>query len=536
MSEKEPKLRDFHAAKWDEPVIMEMSRPGERGIVVSGGDSTIKQSIGDPQAFVPAQMRRKALPRLPELSQPHVLRHFLRLSQETMGQAIAIDFRGTCTMKYTPIIEFESAGLLANTHPFQDEDTVQGTLEIIHRFAQILTEISGMDEFTFQPGGGGHGVFTNACIIREYHKERKERDRDEMITTLYSHPANAASPATAGFKIITLHPDPETGYPSVEALKAAVSNRTAGLMITNPEDTGIFNPEIDEFTKIIHEAGGLCSYDQANSNSLFGLVRARESGFDMCHFNTHKAFSTPHGSNGPAAGAVGVRSKLAEYLPVPVVTFDGQKYHLEYDRPKSIGKIRGFSGNVPLVLMAYAWVMNLGAEGLRQVSTAATVNANYIIHKLKSVKGLELAYPKKRWRLDQARFGFGKLKEDTGVGTEDIRRRIVDYGIADHFTSHEPWIPAEPIIPEPTDSYSKEDIDYWVAGLRRVCEEAYRDPKLVLSAPHNVGIPKMRSEYLNDPKKWAMTWRKFKKRRELEAGKESPSKWKKKKKPARRSR
>jgi glycine dehydrogenase subunit 2 len=419
---------------------------------------------------------------------------------------------GTCTMKYSPIIDEELVRLtkFCDIHPLQDENTVQGILQIMYEFAKFLSEISGMDEFTFQPGGGGHGIYTNACIIRKYHELRDElHQRNEIITTVFSHPADAASPATAGFKIVTLYPNPETGLPDIEALKVAVSKHTAGLMITNPEDTGIFNPLIDEYVKIVHEAGGLCAYDQANSNALFGIARAREAGFDLCHFNIHKAFSSPHGSNGPACGAVGAAGQAVEYLPVPIVSFDGSTYHLDYDRPKSIGKIRQFYGNLETVLRAYAWVMSLGANGLVEVSKTSVINTNYLIQKLSTVSGVTMAYPKQARRLDQVRFSLEKLKEETGIGTDEVTRRATDFGVNEFFKSHHPWVVPEPFLPEPCETYSKEDIDYWIAIVKQVCEEAYTNPDFLRTAPHNQAIAKINEEELNDPQKYASTWRAY---------------------------
>ena len=507
------RLRRYHAEVWNEPVITEMGRSGERGIRISGAGEEIREAVGDARSYIPSKMRRGRPPRLPELSQPHVLRHFLRLSRQTLGMAVNIDIGlGTCTMKYSPIVNEDLLRLpeFADLHPLQGEETVQGILEIVHRFAAFMKEISGMDEFTFQPGGGAHGIYTNACIIRKYHEVQGELgQRDEIITTLFSHPADAACPATAGFKIISLYPDGETGLPDIEALKAAVSERTAGAMITNPEDTGIFNPRIDEFVEIVHEAGGLCAYDQANSNALFGIARAREAGFDMCHFNIHKAFSSPHGCMGPACGAVGVREELAEYLPVPVVVFDGSGYRLDYDRRHSIGRARQFHGNLEAIVRAYAWVMSLGAEGLRKVSETSILNTNYLIRRMSGARGVSMAYPKQAVRLDQVRFSLQELKEDTGVGTDDVSRRVVDFGVQEYFTSHHPWVVPEPFLPEPCETYSKEDIDRWVAIIHRICEEAYADPEIAKTAPHSQTISKIDQEMLNDPARWAMTWRAY---------------------------
>jgi len=235
---------------------------------------------------------------------------------------------------------------MAEIHPLQDEDTVQGILEIMYRFERMLKEISGMDRFSFQSQAGSQSIYTCAAIMRAYHQANGEASqRDEVITTIFSHPSNAACAKVTGYKVITLYPD-EDGYPDLIALKEAVSERTAGLMITNPEDTGIFNPKITEFVKVVHDAGGLCFYDQANANGILGITRARDAGFDMCHFNLHKTFATPHGCGGPGGGAAGVSKELAKFLPVPVVGCDGSRYFLDYDRPDSIGKIRSFYGTL----------------------------------------------------------------------------------------------------------------------------------------------------------------------------------------------
>ena len=285
------------------------------------------------------------------MSQPAVLRHYVHLSQETLGVDCNIDVgQGTCTMKYSPKINDQLARMdeMTELHPLQDESTVQGMLEIFWRFEQILKEISGLDRFTLQPGAGSVAIYTNASIIRAYHASRGELDkRDEIITTIFSHPSDAACAKVAGFKVITLYPDERWLSGHVEALKAAISERTAGLLITNPEDTGIYNPKIAEFTELVHAAGGLCSYDQANANGILGITRAREAGFDLCHFNLHKTFSTPHGCGGPAVGATGVTKELIPFLPVPLVDFDGKNYFLNYDLPNSIGKIRPFYGVAP---------------------------------------------------------------------------------------------------------------------------------------------------------------------------------------------
>ncbi|MFZ5632187.1 MAG: aminomethyl-transferring glycine dehydrogenase subunit GcvPB [Bacillota bacterium] len=503
-------LRKFHQARWDEPIIYELSNKGERGIILPEVEEEIKSAVGDVVAKIPANLRRKEPPMLPELSQAQVLRHYLRLSQETLGTDLGIDLGlGTCTMKYSPKVNELLTRLpeMADIHPLQDEETVQGILEIFYKFDQILKEISGLDKFSLQPSSGSQGIYTNACIIRAYHEANGELEkRNEIITTIFSHPSNAAAPAQAGFKIITLMPD-GNGYPDLEALKAAVSDRTAGLMITNPEDTGIYNPKIDEFVKVVHEAGGLCAYDQANANGLLGIARAGEAGFDLCHFNIHKTFSSPHGSMGPGAGAVGVKKDLTKFLPVPTVEFDGQKYFLDYNRPHSIGKIRGFYGVAPVILRGYAWVMSLGADGLRECAEVSVLNSNYLQKKIMEIPGAGVPYAEGKRRLEQVRYSWKKLKEDTGIGTEDVMCRIVDFGLQSYFTSHHPWVVPEPFTLEPCESYSKEDIDEYVAIISQIAKEAYENPELVRNAPYNSVIHKCDLSIMNDPGKWAITWK-----------------------------
>ncbi|MGA8905025.1 MAG: aminomethyl-transferring glycine dehydrogenase subunit GcvPB, partial [Candidatus Bathyarchaeia archaeon] len=502
---------------WNEPIIMTMGRKGERGIRVPEVEEEVRAAVGDAIAFVPTTMRRKQPPSLPELSQPHVLRHYLRLSQQTLGMDFNIDLgEGTCTMKYSPKVNEDLVKELAEIHPLQDEETIQGVLKIVYDFGHVfLREISGLDEFVFHAGGGNEAAYTNACIIRKFHELNGELgQRDEIITTIFSHPSSAATAATAGFKVITLYPDEETGFPSTESLKAAVSKHTAGLMTTNPEDTGIFNPDIDEWTKMVHEAGGLCAYDQANANGLLGVSRAKESGFDMCFFNLHKTFSSPHGSYGPACGAVGVKQELAKFIPVPVVTFDGDRYHLDYDRPHSIGKVRDFYGNVQIVLRAYAWAMSMGADGLREVAEISMINNNYLEKKLLTIPGVTKPYNTDK-RLDQIRYSLEKLREETGVGAQDVIRRVVDYGVQSYWLSHHPWVVPEPFTPEPCETYSKTDIDYWVAVLAEISKEAYSNPELVKTAPHNSSIARIPDANLEDPAKLAMTWRAYLRKRTL---------------------
>jgi glycine dehydrogenase subunit 2 len=502
-------LRPFHQASWNEPIILELPREGERGIVVPEVEEEIAAAVGDGVSQIPAALRRSEPPALPELSQPHVLRHYLRLSQETLGEAVNIHLGlGTCTMKHSPRVNEEliRSHKVADLHPDQDAETVQGILEVMYRFERILCEISGLDRFTFQPGGGSQAVYANARMIRAY--PRGQGHRDEIITTIFSHPCDAAGPATMGYKLVTLYPD-ERGYPSLEAVKAAVSERTAGLMITNPEDTGIFNPEIDRVVELVHEAGGLCHYDQANANGILGITRAREAGFDLCQFNLHKTFSSPHCSMGMPCGASGVTAELARFLPSPTIEYDGSRYHLDYDRPDSIGKVRAYHGVPATVVRSYAWVMSLGAEGLREVAEVAVLNNNYLAKKVSEIPGFEVSYAETNpdRRLEQIRYSLATLAEHTGVTTVEVAAKTADYGVAQYFPSHEPWLVPEPMTLEPSESFSKADLDAYAEILGNISRQAYADPELVKRGPERSAVHRLDPGALDDPERWALTWR-----------------------------
>ena len=509
-----PRLRRFHQARWDEPILFELSAEGERGVLVPGVEPAVRKAVGNVRASLPASVRRKTPLALPEISQNRVLRHYIRLSQENLGADVNVDVgQGTCTMKYSPKVNDQLARLpqMAELHPLQAEETVQGMLEIMYRFEGFLKAISGMDAFSLQPGAGSAAIYANASIIRAYHASRGEAaQRREIITTIFSHPSNAACAKTAGFDVVTLHPDGD-GYPDLKALRAAVSERTAGLMITNPEDTGIYNPKIREFVDAVHEVGGLCAYDQANANGILGVTRARDAGFDLCHFNLHKTFSTPHGCGGPAGGAIGVTHELARFLPVPRVTFDGKRYHLDYEGRESIGKIRPWYGVAPVILRAYAWVMSLGADGLREVSRVAVLNNNYLLRKMLEIRGVRAPYAKGKRRIEQVRYSWEELCQETGVHTEDIGLRAADFGVH-YWMSHHPWIVREPCTLEPTESYSKADLDEYAAILQHVAEEARTDPELVRTAPHNSTIHRVDHASLDDPESWAVTWRAYRRK------------------------
>jgi glycine dehydrogenase subunit 2 len=520
-------LRPFHQASWNEPILLELSTPGERGLIPPPVEEALSRAGDDPLEAVPPALLRSHPARLPELSQPRVLRHYIRLSQETLGNDVNIHLGlGTCTMKYSPKVneELVRSPKVADLHPLQDEDTVQGMLEVFYRLERMLCEVSGMSRFTLQPAGGSQGVYANARMIRAYHGARGETDRDEIVTTIFSHPCDGAGPATAGFKVITVYPG-EKGYPEPDAIRRAVSERTAGLMITNPEDTGLFNPHIDEIVEIIHDAGGLCHYDQANANGILGITRARDAGFDLCQFNLHKTFSSPHCSMGMPVGACGVTAELAPFLPLPTVEYDGSRYHLDYDRPQSVGKIRAFHGVPATVVRSFAWVLSLGAEGLREVAEAAVLNNNYLASRLAGVRGLGVSFAETNpaHRLEQVRYSLAQLQEETGVGTLDVARRTADFGVASYFPSHEPWLIAEPMTLEPSDSYSRADLDEYAQIISQISREAYESPETIMESPQSSTVHKMDPAPHDDPERWALTWRAYLRKRRAQATSGEPA-------------
>lgn len=506
---RDHKVRRFHQASWDEPMIFELSREGERGVLVPKAEDAIYKEVGDGVSKIPSSMFRKERPKLPEINQKRVLMHYLRLSQENLGADLNIEIgQGTCTMKYNPKINDQLASLpsMSELHPLQDEDTVQGILEIMHNTDLHMREISGMDYFSFQPGGGSHAILTLASIVKKYHRDRgEEEQRDEIITTVYSHPSDAAGPATKGYKVITIMAD-ENGHPDYEAFKSAVSERTAAFFVANPEDTGIFNPRIREFTDLVREAGGLSCYDQANANGLLGVARAKEAGFDMCFFNLHKTFSTPHGCGGPGGGAMGVREELRSYLPRPIVDIKDGRYYLNYDLENSIGKVRLFNGVAQNVLKAYSWIRSLGAEGLYEVAKVAVLNNNYMLRRMLEHKVVDTPYTEGEQRIEQVRYSIEKLKEDTDISSGDVQRRIMDFGMH-YWTSHHPQYIPEPITLEPTETPSKDDIDEYVDTLHYIFDEAYSKPEVIKEAPHNSVIHQVDESSMDDPNKWAPSWR-----------------------------
>jgi glycine dehydrogenase subunit 2 len=493
------RLPNYHAARWDEPVVHEIGRTGRRAQLFAEGAPDL----------VPAGMRRGRPPELPELSEFEVQRHYLHLSQMTLGM-MGVNLFGTCTMKYNPRLNEHIAARpwLAELHPGQDEDTLQGVLELVHAFDEMLRELSGMARFVFQPGGGADAAYTHACVTRAWLEARGELGtRDEIITTIQAHPCNAATAAAAGFKVVTLALE-EDGYPSPQALEAAVSDRTAALMVNNPDDVGIYNPHIRRWVDTVHEAGALAFYDHANFNGVMTRVRARELGFDACMYMLHKTFGVPKGGGGPAVGAYGCSEELVEFLPRPLVQREGDRYTLDYAGERSIGRVREFWGNVPQVVKAYSWTRAMGADGLREAADLSVLALNYMDRRLLQTRGVTRAHPHiTAPRLEMSRYSLETVTNDTGISVLDVANRMVDFGIDAPWLAHEPWFLPEPFTPEPGELWSKEDIDRWIDVLAHVIDEAYTNPEIVRTAPHNQALHQVDGSRVNEPDAWATTWR-----------------------------
>jgi glycine dehydrogenase subunit 2 len=501
-------LRRYHAAVWDEPLIMEQGAPGRRGTVPP---APIEGSgVAD---LVPASLLRSVPPELPEVAEPDVLRHYLHLSQQTMGM-LGISLFGTCTMKYNPRVNEQLAARdqVAEIHPHQADETIQGLLEIVHRFDLMLRELSGMDRFVFQAGGGAAASYVHATVTRAYHEARGELgQRREVITTAQAHPCNPATAAAAGFDVITLPMEPE-GYPSLDALRAAVSDRTASLMINNPDDMGLYNPHIKQWVDIVHEAGGLCFYDHANFNGVMGRIRAAELGFDACMFMLHKTFGVAKGGGGPAVGAYGCTAELEPYLPGPLVVATGAGYR-RVENEAGVGRVREFMGNLSQVVKAYGWLTAMGVDGIREAADLSVLANNYMETRLLAIPGVTKSYAHlTKRRLEMTRYSLAGYTEETGVTAVDVQNRMADYGVDAMWLSHEPWIVPEPFTPEAGEGWSIEDIDYWIDVLAQVMDEGRRDPAMVRSAPHNQVVAQLDGSTLDDPDRWATTWRAYRRK------------------------
>ncbi|HEU5300040.1 MAG TPA: aminomethyl-transferring glycine dehydrogenase subunit GcvPB [bacterium] len=466
----------------DFPVIFELGAPGRVGASYPDPDVPAKPL----DRLLPADQLREDLPALPEVSELDVVRHYTRLSHRNFSIDEGFYPLGSCTMKYNPKLHEEVAALpgFSRLHPYTPAEDAQGALELIWGLERVLAEISGMDRITFQPAAGAHGELTGILMIRAWFDSRGER-RTKVIVPDSAHGTNPATAAMAGYQVVTVKSDAR-GNMDVRALREAMDESVAALMLTNPNTLGLFEEHIVEVEEIVHGRGGQLYLDGANFNAVLGITRPGDQGFDVMHMNLHKTFTTPHGGGGPGAGAVGVKTHLAPFLPLPVVEKDGDRFRLDADRPRSIGKIRAFYGNFGNLVRAYAYIRSMGADGLRQVSETAVLNANYVLARLRD--RFDLPYD----RVCKHEFVFAgtRQKKQYGVSTRDMAKRMLDYGFHAP-TIYFPLIVEEAIMIEPTETESKRTLDEFIDAMRAIDREAQENPDLVHGAPHNTPVTRL---------------------------------------------
>ena len=426
---------------------------------------------------------RAEAPRLPEMAEVDLSRHYTELAKQTHGVNDGFYPLGSCTMKYNPRVNEEAAAQPGFTqlHPLQPVETVQGALEVIHTAEKMLCEITGMDSMTFQPAAGAHGEYTGLLLIRKYHQSRGDTARTKIIVPDSAHGTNPASATMAGFKVVSV-PSNEQGGVDLDALRKAVGPDTAGLMLTNPNTVGLFDPNILEITQIIHDAGGLCYYDGANLNAIMGHVRPGDMGFDCVHLNLHKTFSTPHGGGGPGSGPVGCKAMLAQFLPSPHVEEKDGKF--VFATPEhTMGQVRSFYGNFLVVVKALAYLITLGKEGIPEASAGAVLNANYLMKQLAGA--YDMSYDTQC--MHEFVMTLQGLAHDTGVTAMDVAKRLLDFGMHPP-TMYFPLIVHEALMVEPTETESMETLDEAARVFLDILAEAKTDAESLHHAPHDCPI------------------------------------------------
>lgn len=457
------------------PLIFERSRPGRVGYTYPALDVP-EQPAGE--LLDPRLLRSTPAP-LPEVSEVDVVRHYVNLSRRNYGVDLGFYPLGSCTMKYNPKLNEEVAGLpgFRGLHPLQPERTAQGILELMHELLGLLCEITGMSWGTLQPFAGAHGEFTGLKLFRACFDQRGEPGRRKVLVPDSAHGTNPASARLTGFQVVELKSD-SRGLLSAESLRPHLDGSLAGIMLTNPNTLGLFERDIGPIARLVHGAGGLLYYDGANLNAIVGRVRPGDMGFDVVHLNLHKTFSTPHGGGGPGAGPVLAGETLVPYLPVPDIVRRADGYHLDYNRPRTIGRLSGFYGNVGVLVRAYAYILSMGREGLAQVAERAVLNANYLKEKLKAL------YPLAYDTLCKHEFVLSArtLKERFGVSALDIAKRLLDFGIHPP-TVYFPLIVPEALMVEPTETESRESLDAFVAAMTEIRREMEQEPERLHQAP-----------------------------------------------------
>jgi glycine dehydrogenase subunit 2 len=453
-------------------LLFEKSRPGRRAAILPAHDLPVPD--------VPAELARSRAPRLPELAEPEIVRHFTGLADRTFGVDTGFYPLGSCTMKHNPRMNERVVSLpgFRDLHPLQEEDGAQGALELMWRLQEILAEVVGLDAVTLQPAAGSQGELTGLMLMRAYFADRGEGEmRDTIFVADTAHGTNPASVTMAGYKLEKVGTDAR-GNLDVDFLREHVNERTAGLMLTNPSTLGLFDESIEEVARIFHDAGALLYYDGANLNAVCGISRPGDMGFDIVHYNLHKTFSQPHGGGGPGGGPVAVRDRIAAFLPVPRVVREGDAFRLDSDHPKSIGRVRGFAGPFGVFVRSYAFMRAYG-PALKEMSEVAVLNANYLLARLRDV--YELPYD--RLCMHEFVLSARALKREHGVTALDVAKRLMDYGIHPP-TIYFPLVVPEALMIEPTETEPKERLDDFVDAMRRIAEEAASSPEVLRAAPH----------------------------------------------------
>ncbi|NLS44371.1 MAG: aminomethyl-transferring glycine dehydrogenase subunit GcvPB [Firmicutes bacterium] len=465
------------------PLIFEKSKQGRKAYSLPKSDIPGKETT----ELLPDWAIRKKPAFLPEVSEVDLIRHYTELSHRNFGVDQGFYPLGSCTMKYNPKINEDVAALpgFNNIHPYQPEELVQGALELMYKLGRDLCEISGMYEASLQPAAGAHGELTGLMLIKAYHESLGEGEkRTKVIVPDSAHGTNPASAALCGYEVVEVKSD-ERGGVDLTSLREVVSEDVAALMLTNPNTLGLFDENAVEIADIVHSAGGLLYYDGANMNAIMGIVRPGDMGFDVLHYNLHKTFSTPHGGGGPGSGAIAVKEILAPFLPVPVVKKDGELYTLDYDRPDSIGRVKGFYGNFNVLVKAFAYIRSLGAKGLREAAETAVLNANYVMRKLQGRYHLSYDRDCKHEFVIDASY---QLKH--GVNTNDIAKALLDLGFHAP-TVYFPLIIREAMMIEPTETESKETLDAFIGAMLKIAELSESSPETLQEAPHNTVVGRL---------------------------------------------
>ncbi|AKC61451.1 glycine dehydrogenase subunit 2 [Clostridium sporogenes] len=478
-------------------VIFELSSEGRKGYRLPDLDVPEVEL----SKLLPKNLLREDEIDLPEVSEVDVVRHYTALSNKNYTVDNGFYPLGSCTMKYNPKINEDMAALngFSKIHPLQDENISQGALELMYDLKTRLCEITGLDDFTLQPAAGAHGEYTGLLIIKAYHEKRGDTKRTKIIVPDSAHGTNPASASVAGFDIVEIKSG-EDGRVSIEELKKVLNDEIAGLMLTNPSTLGLFEKDIKLISELVHEAGGLLYYDGANLNAIMGIARPGDMGFDVCHLNMHKTFSTPHGGGGPGSGPVGVKKHLAKFLPIPTIEKENDKFILDYNREDSLGKIRSLYGNFGVMVKAYAYILTMGKEGLKAASHNAVLNANYIKESLRDYYNIG------KDDICKHEVILSTLKENPHhITTLDIAKRLIDYGVHPP-TVYFPLIIEEALMIEPTESESKETVDEFIDAMKKIAVEAKENPELLHEAP--VNAPVRRLDQVKAARKPILKWQK----------------------------